>query len=91
MVKRGSTLTRYMQILLLMDLCTDGFNPYIHASSSPYSCWLIIVTPYNLPLEMCMTKPYMFLTCVIPGPFNPMIGIDVYLQPFIDDLKKILY
>ena len=37
---------------------------------------------------MCMTKPYMFLSCVIPGPFNPMVGIDVYLQPLIDDMKN---
>ena len=36
-----------------------------------------------------MTKPYMFLSCVIPGPFNPTIGIDVYSQPLIDDLKKL--
>ena len=65
-----------------LSLSTDGFNPYIQASSTPYSCWPIIVIPYNLPLEMCMSKPYMFLSCVVPGPFNPMIGIDVYLQPF---------
>ena len=32
-----------------LDLCTNGFNPYIQASSSPYSYWTIIVTPYNLP------------------------------------------
>ena len=72
-----------------LDLCTDGFNPYIQASSSPYSCWSIIFTPFNIPLEMCMTKPYMFLSCVIPSPFNQTIGIDVYLQPSIDDLKKL--
>ena len=36
-----------------------------------------------------MTKPYMFFSCVILGPFNPTIGIDVYLQPSIDDLKKL--
>ena len=44
-----------------LSLCSDGFNPYIQASSSSYSCWPMIVTPYNLPPEMCMTKPYMFL------------------------------
>ena len=41
----------------LLSLCTDGFNPYIQASSTPYSCWPIIVTSHNLPLAMCMTKP----------------------------------
>ena len=38
---------------------------------------------------MCMTKAYMFLSCVVPGPFNPMVGIDIFLQPLIDDLKKL--
>jgi hypothetical protein len=70
-----------------LGLCSDGFTPYIQASSSPYSCWPIIVTPYNLPPEMCMTKPYMFLTCLVPGPSNPKAKIDVYLQPLIDDLQ----
>ena len=72
-----------------LGLCADGFTPYIQASSSPYSCWPVIVTPYNLPPEMCMTKPYMFLTCLIPGPSNPKAKIDVYLQPLIDDLKQL--
>ena len=38
---------------------------------------------------MCMTKPYMFLTCLIPGPSNPKASIDVYLEPLIDDLNKL--
>ncbi|KAK2383561.1 hypothetical protein QL285_070997 [Trifolium repens] len=72
-----------------LGLCSDGFTPYTQASSSPYSCWPIIVTPYNLPPEMCMTKPYMFLTCLVPGPSNPKAKIDVYLQPLIDDLQRL--
>ncbi|XP_068497775.1 uncharacterized protein [Phaseolus vulgaris] len=54
-----------------LGLCSDGFTPYIQASASPYSCWPVFVTPYNLPPEMCMTKPYMFLSCLVPGPTNP--------------------
>jgi hypothetical protein len=72
-----------------LGLCSDGFTPYTQASSSPYSCWPIIVTPYNLPPEMCMTKPYMFLTCLVPEPSNPKAKIDVYLQPLIDDLQRL--
>lgn len=72
-----------------LGLCSDGFNPYIQASASPYSCWPVIVTPYNLPPEMCMTKPYLFLTCLIPGPRNPKVKIDVFLQPLIDDLQRL--
>ena len=33
-----------------LGLCTNGFNSYIQSSSSPYSYWPIVVTPYNLPL-----------------------------------------
>ena len=36
-----------------------------------------------------MIKPYMFFSCVVPGPFNPTVGIDACLQPLIDDMKKL--
>jgi len=49
----------------------------------------MIVTSYNLPPEMCMSKPYMFLNCLILGPSNPKASIDVYLDPLIDYLKKL--
>ena len=29
------------------------------------------------------------LTCIIPGLSSPKVGIDVYLQPLIDDLKRL--
>ena len=51
--------------------------------------WPIVVTPYNLPPDMCMTTPYMFLSCIIPGPKNPKNMIDAYLQPLIDELKML--
>ncbi|CAK8571848.1 unnamed protein product [Lathyrus sativus] len=72
-----------------LGLCLDGFTPYIQSLAIAYSCWPVIVTPYNNPPEMCMTKPYMFLTCLIPGASSPKAGIDVYLQPLIDDLKRL--
>ncbi|XP_039687914.1 uncharacterized protein [Medicago truncatula] len=72
-----------------LGLCSDGFTPYIQASAGPYSCWPIVVTPYNLPPEMCMTKPYLFLACLVPGPNNPKEKLDVYLQPLIDDLQQL--
>ncbi|XP_045824924.1 uncharacterized protein LOC123917287 [Trifolium pratense] len=69
-----------------LGLCSYGFT---QVSTPPYSCWPVIVTPYNLPPEMCMSKPYMFLAAVIPGPSSPTVGIDIYLQPLIDDLKRL--
>ena len=71
-----------------LGLCADGFNPYPNAAR-PYSVWPIVVCVYNLPPHMCMTRPYMFLSYVIPGPNNPKSKIDVYLQPLIDELKRL--
>ncbi|KAG2389899.1 uncharacterized protein HKW66_Vig0179720 [Vigna angularis] len=72
-----------------LGLCSYGFTPYIQASASPYLHWPMIVTLYNLPLKMCMTKPYMFYTCIVPGPSNLKSAIDIYLEPLINDLKKL--
>ncbi|XP_024630664.2 uncharacterized protein [Medicago truncatula] len=72
-----------------LGLCSDGFTAYNTASARPYSCWPIIVTPDNLPPEMCMTKPYMFLSCIVQGPSNPTDGIDVFLEPLVDDLRRL--
>ncbi|PKU65335.1 hypothetical protein MA16_Dca001225 [Dendrobium catenatum] len=69
-----------------LGLCADGFTPFSQ-SATPYSCWPVILTPYNLPPELCMTTPYMFLSLIIPGPHNPKLKIDVFLQPLIDDLS----
>lgn len=61
-----------------LGLCSESFSPYIQSPAIAYSCWPVIVTPYNLPPEMCMEKPYMFLTCLIPGPSIPKAGMNVY-------------
>nr|GEV51686.1 hypothetical protein [Tanacetum cinerariifolium] len=68
-----------------LGLCTDGFTPF-GMSSTLYSCWPVIVTPYNLRPWMFMKIPYMFLTLIIPGPHSPKKNIDVFLQPLIDEL-----
>ncbi|XP_038687458.1 uncharacterized protein LOC119986835 [Tripterygium wilfordii] len=69
-----------------LGLCADGFTPF-GQSGKNYSCWPVILTPYNLPPGMCMKREFMFLTVIIPGPQNPKSRIDVYLQPLIDELK----
>ncbi|XP_028753509.1 uncharacterized protein LOC114713090 [Neltuma alba] len=69
-----------------LGLCADGFTPF-GQSGRQYSCWPVIITPYNLPPELCMTREYMFLTLIVPGPNNPKGKIDVYLQPLVDELK----
>ncbi|KAL0444782.1 UNVERIFIED_CONTAM: hypothetical protein Slati_2200900 [Sesamum latifolium] len=62
-----------------LGLCADGFAPHGQYGKS-YSCWSVIITPYNLPPGMCMKSEYMFLSLIIPGPANLKRLIDVYLQ-----------
>ncbi|PNX83353.1 hypothetical protein L195_g039394 [Trifolium pratense] len=69
-----------------LGLCADGFAPF-DITGRTYSCWPVILTPYNLPPWMCMRREFLFLTIIIPGPSNPKGRIDVYMQPLIDDLK----
>jgi len=71
-----------------LGLCTDGFNPF-GLFSSPYSCWLVILTIYNLPSGMCMRLKFMFLSTIIPGPSSPGQNIDVCLRSLIDELTQL--
>ncbi|KAL0342885.1 UNVERIFIED_CONTAM: hypothetical protein Sangu_1175900 [Sesamum angustifolium] len=68
-----------------LSLCIDGFVPHGQYGRT-YLCWQIIITPYNLPLDMCMSFEYMFLKIVISGPSNPKHLIDVYLELLIEEL-----
>jgi len=61
-----------------LRLCTNEFNPF-GSFATPYSCWPIILTVYNLPPRMCMRPEFMFLSTVIPGPSSPGRNIDVCL------------
>ncbi|KAL0444547.1 UNVERIFIED_CONTAM: hypothetical protein Slati_2177400 [Sesamum latifolium] len=71
-----------------LSLCMDGFTPHGQYSRT-YSYWPVILTPYNLLLEMCMSYEYMFLTMVIPGPSNPKCLIDIYLEPLIEEMQNL--
>jgi len=73
-----------------LGLCTDGFYPF-DMSSNTYSCWPVIVTVYNLPPWKCMTRPFMFLSMMIPGPTNPGKRLDVFLRPLIDELNNLWF
>ncbi|KAL0415886.1 UNVERIFIED_CONTAM: hypothetical protein Slati_3420500 [Sesamum latifolium] len=69
-------------------LCMNGLAPH-RQYGRMYSCWLVILTPYNLPPRMCMSSEYIFLTMVIPGFFNPKHLIDVYLEQLIEELQNL--
>ncbi|XP_056698101.1 uncharacterized protein [Spinacia oleracea] len=71
-----------------LGLCTDGFSPF-GKTGRQYSCWPVILTPYNLPPSLCMKKPFVFLSLIIPGPKSPKGNLDVFLQPLIEELKQV--
>lgn len=70
-----------------LGLCTDGFNPF--GMSKNHSLWPVIMTPYNLPPDMCMKTEYLFLTILNSGPNHPRGNLDVFLQSLIDKLKEL--
>ncbi|KAL0423401.1 UNVERIFIED_CONTAM: hypothetical protein Sradi_0874900 [Sesamum radiatum] len=71
-----------------LGLCTDGFAPHDQYDRT-YSCWPVIITPYNLSPGRYMSFEYMFLMMVIPGLSNLKRLIDVYLEPLIEELLQL--
>ena len=71
-----------------LALCTDGFKPF-GMSGRNYSLWPVVVTPYNLPPEMCMQREFLFLSILVPGPKHPKKSLDVFLQPLIEELNDL--
>jgi hypothetical protein len=71
-----------------LRLCIDGFSPF-NMFSNVYSCWSVIVTVYNLPPWNCITRPFMFLLMIIPGPKNLEKKLGIFLWPLIDELTKL--
>ncbi|CAM8940220.1 unnamed protein product [Rhodiola kirilowii] len=69
-----------------LGLATNGFNPFGVAGLSQ-STWPIVVMPYNLPPSMCMKKEFNILALLISGPKSPSKCLNVFMQPFIDELN----
>lgn len=69
-----------------LGVSADGVNPF-RGKKKSYSCWPILTVVYNLPPSLCMKRKFMMLTMLIQGPKEPGNDIDVFLAPFIDDLK----
>ncbi|XP_074323434.1 uncharacterized protein LOC141660353 [Apium graveolens] len=70
-----------------LGLATDGFNLFGPTGKKTYSVWPVVIVFYNLPPSMCMKKPYMFMTDIVPGPNSIGKDINVCLRPLIDKLK----
>ncbi|CAI0444874.1 unnamed protein product, partial [Linum tenue] len=71
-----------------LGAATDGFQPFGNMSSQ-HIIWPVVLIPYNLPPWLCMKQPYFIMSMIIHGPHSPGMGIDVFLQPMIKDLKDL--
>ncbi len=76
--------------LVRLGLASDGFNPFKTMNLSN-GIWPVVLTPYNLPPWMCMKRPFLMLSLLIPGPSSSGNDIDIYLQPLIEELKELWY
>ncbi|XP_073051353.1 uncharacterized protein [Primulina eburnea] len=71
-----------------LGLATHGFNPF-GSMSTTYTMWPVMVVPYNTPPWKCMKSENMMLNLLIPGPTSPGKDMDVFLQPLIEEFKKL--
>ncbi|XP_074347194.1 uncharacterized protein LOC141686025 [Apium graveolens] len=69
-----------------LGLSSDGFNPFGNSGNNVYTLWPVVVVVYNLPPSMCMKRPFMFMTLLIPGPDNPKKNLNVFLRPLMNEL-----
>ncbi|XP_026455351.1 uncharacterized protein LOC113356433 [Papaver somniferum] len=53
-----------------LGIATDGFNPN-GCFCLNYSCWSVILCPYNHPTSMCMKREFSMLCLLISGPREP--------------------
>ncbi|XP_074369151.1 uncharacterized protein LOC141710442 [Apium graveolens] len=72
-----------------LALSAYGINPHTNGLVNRYTCWPVVLVTYNLPPWLCMKRKFMMLSVLVSGPHEPGNNIDVYLQPLIDDLKKL--
>jgi hypothetical protein len=71
-----------------LGLCTNRFNLF-RLFAALYSCWLVILTVYNLLPKMCMRPEFLVLSTIILDPNSPGQNINVFLQPLIYELKQL--
>jgi hypothetical protein len=71
-----------------MALSTGGMNP-CSKMTNPHSTWLVILSIYNIPSWLCHKRKYLLLTTLISSPKKPGIDIDVFLEPLMEDMRKL--
>ena len=65
-------------------LNVNWFNPYKH---SPYSVGVVYLVILNLPRSMRFKKENIILVGLMPGPHEPSLHINTYLDPLVQELN----
>ena len=71
-------------LLLMMNV--DWFKPFEH---STYSAGVIYLVVQNLPRSLRFKLENIFIVGAIPGPHEPPLTINPYLEPMVDDLIRL--
>ena len=70
---------------LALQLNVDWFQPYIRVRDSVGVLYLSIA---NLPRNLRYLQENVILVGIIPGPKEPKLNINSYLEPLVDELKE---
>ena len=68
---------------LILNL--DWFQPYKHLA---YSVGIIYLSILNLPSHVRYAEANTIIVGVLPGPHEPKLTVNTYLEPLIDDLMQ---
>ena len=84
----GDEHKRFLQypgnFLLLMNM--DFFQPFTHTT---YSVGVIYCVIMNLPRELRYKVENMIVVSIIPGPHEPKLNINSFLNPLVEELQDL--
>ena len=69
---------------LILNL--DWFQPYKHLT---YSIGVLYLSVLNLPSHVRYSNAYTILVGVLPGPHEPKLTVNTYLEPLVNDLLEV--
>ena len=76
--------SNHLHIGLLLNV--DWYQPFNHTL---YSVGVIFLAILNLPRELRYKPENVILCGIIPGPHEPELTINSYLEPLVDELIKL--
>ncbi len=70
-----------------LGLALDGVNPFCVLNSC-HSTWPMVLLNYNLPPQLVTKRYFIMLALIVPNKEScTSSNVDVYLQPFIEELQ----